>query len=163
MAESGANNFSNFWSLFDNVASVFSVFILAGLVPFTHFLYKKYKQMKIIQTNRDNDNIKNIALDVAKSIEDKLNSHIETQTKANQETVKALENLCRKLDDQNKQNRDILSITKTLTKDFHAFKDRQIEVNAKVDYMDHVFKSRLSFVRNVNNGDSNQEKYFDSD
>lgn len=156
------------WEQWAYVASIFSAFVLAGLIPFTRYVSNKYKAMKAFNTNKQNENISKIATKVSDTVENKLNEKIDEQSQAITDVSKSMEKLSRKLDDGDKQNKAILSTVRTLTKDFHDFRNKQIEINAKVSYMDDVFRQRLSFVRNIDLYDDStvaqreKEKYFDN-
>lgn len=144
--------FSN-WEQWSNIASVFSVFIAGGLIPLTLYLNKKIKSMRDYNTKRKNDNIKEIATKVSDVVENKLNLKIEQQSQAIESISKTMEKLSEKLDHQDKQNKAILSTIRRLTSDFHNFKDEQIRVNAKVDYVDNIFRNYITFNGKPDNND----------
>ncbi|MDN5845516.1 MAG: hypothetical protein L0H53_04490 [Candidatus Nitrosocosmicus sp.] len=142
------------WQKLSNIAVVFSIFVAGGLIPLAIYLHKKYKSMRDYNTNKVNDNIKKIATEISKKIDDKLEQHIDKQEESNELISKTIQKLSEKLDDQSDQNKAILSTVRTLTKDFHDFKDKQIEINAKVSYIDDIIRQNLKW--NIDNNSNSR-------
>lgn len=133
------------WEQWSNIATIFSVFISTGLIPLTYFLHKKIKAMRDFNTKRKNDNIKEIATQVSNALENKLNQKIEQQSLAIESISQNMKDLSEKLDHQDKQNKAILTTIRRLSSDFDTFNEEQIRVNAKVDYIDNIFRNFITF------------------
>ncbi|MDR4490804.1 MAG: hypothetical protein R2685_07870 [Candidatus Nitrosocosmicus sp.] len=146
------------WDNWSSIATVFSVFVASGLIPLSIYLGKKVKAMRDFNTKKKNNNIKEIATKVSDALEDKLNKKIEQQSLAIESVAKCLSDISEKMGSQDKQNKDILTTLRTLSSDFHHYKDNQVTVNAKVDYIDQIFRNVITFNGNKptenNNNDS---------
>lgn len=101
--------------------------------------------MRDFNTKRKNDNIKEIATQVSNALENKLNQKIEQQSLAIESISQNMKDLSEKLDHQDKQNKAILTTIRRLSSDFDTFNEEQIRVNAKVDYIDNIFRNFITF------------------
>lgn len=156
-----SSNFNFLWEQWSYIATVFSVFIIGGLIPLYNLLNNRIKEMRVIRKNKDETRIKKLASEVSTTLENKLNTHIDSQTKANDAMIKTLNSLNKKLDQSYKENKACLNTVRVLTKDFHDFKNKQVSVNSKVDYMDSIFRDNISFNfsgNNTNNAPNNKSK-----
>ena len=107
--------------------------------------------MRDLNIKKNNDNIEKIATEVSNKLDDKLDEKIEQQQQAIGTFSESMDKIFEKLDNQDKHNKDILSTLRTLTSDFHNFKDEQVKVNAKVDYIDNIFRNLITLNNNNNN------------
>ena len=134
----------NSWEQWSYIASIYSVFIAGGLIPLTLYLRKKIKAMRDFNTKRKNDNIKEIATEVSNALENKLNQKIEQQSLAIGSLSETMKKISEKMDHQDKQNKAILTTIRRLSSDFDTFKEQQVRVNAKVDYIDNIFRNLIT-------------------
>lgn len=155
MGINGSGPFFTSWEQWSNIATTFSVFIASGLIPLSIYLHRKIKSMRDINTQKNNDNIKEIATEVSNALDDKLDEKIEQQQQAIGTFSESMDKIFEKLDNQDKHNKDILTTLRTLTSDFHNFKDEQVKVNAQVDYIDNIFRNLITLNNNNNNNSNN--------
>jgi hypothetical protein len=157
MGINGTGPFTS-WEQWSNIATVFSVFIASGLIPLSIYLNRKYKSMRDLNIKKNNDNIEKIATEVSNALDNKLDEKIEQQSQAIGTFSESMDKIYEKLDNQDKHNKDILTTLRTLTSDFHNFKDEQLRVNAKVDYIDNIFRNLITFNNTNNNKDNSNSQ-----
>lgn len=139
------------WEQWSHIATIFSVVITGGLVPLSFYLARKIKNMREFNAKKRNENIKEIATQVSHALDDKLNQKIEQQSQAIESVSETMEKLSQKLDHTDKQNKAILTTIRRLSSDFDSFKSQQVRVNAKVDFIDDIFRNHVTFDGNNNN------------
>lgn len=120
------------WEKMYYVATVISLIGAGTIVPIYQAIKKRHCKMKDEQNEKTEVKIVNIATDVSKKLESKLDQHIATQ-----------EELKDKIEIQDRDNKTIIYNLKELVSDFKEFKEEQQTVNAKVNYIDAIIRKSI--------------------
>lgn len=120
------------WEKLSYLTTVLSLTSLGAIVPLYGVLKKRHCNMKDAQQKEEDERIIDLATEVSQKLEQKLDAHAVTQ-----------EQLKDKIEITDRDNKTIISSLQELVKDFKSFKEQQERVNAKVEYIDQVFRTKI--------------------
>lgn len=100
---------------------------------------------------KEKENIRNVAREVTYKLDEKLNNHIVRQEQANYDTMTAIKDLCARFAKTETESHEILTMLKLLSDTFRDFKDEQIAINSKVEFVDRTLRDHIFHSSNNNN------------